>query len=563
MQIHEYARQGDVAGVRRELDSGAPVDVRDPETDHTPLADAASSPVGTLELLELLLERGADPNAVCGEDGESILILGVKTWDVGRLALLLDAGADVAFRSKRGSYDALLSCFFQKGAHRDRRLLETVELLLRRGAPLGRTSTHGESPLGVASRLGRVDVVGALLHAGDDPAPLRWSELHRAVALRTPAEVQRLVSGGAALEARDVWERTAWLVSIELGDLETVKLLAAAGAQRDVRDRASKDALMTAIEACHFHVLEWLIAEGLAVDEPDDSGTTALMAAASVGEPLMVDALLRAGANPMAVDKYGDTVLHKAATVDVLRKLLAAGADFADVGEDLRRALTGLGRRPLLSTLADFGAGRVRRFGTQNPERVETPFLRAMVAARAHAWTARRLFAPDEKPTAPVWCYGRYGQSITELGDGRVIEVGGEHEDWYDPDFCIYNDVVVYDGRGDFAIYAYPRDVFPPTDFHTATLVEGWIYLIGSVGYPEERQRGRAQVFRLSTTDFHMERVETVGDDPGWISRQRARLRPDGLIHVSAGKVGAEKDYPDNKQEYLFDSRSHAWKAQG
>jgi len=26
-----------------------------------------------------------------------------------------------------------------------------------------------------------------------------------------------------------------------------------------------------------------------------------------------------------------------------------------------------------------------------------------------------------------------------QLPDGRLVSVGGEHEDYYDPDFCIYN----------------------------------------------------------------------------------------------------------------------------
>jgi hypothetical protein len=42
---------------------------------------------------------------------------------------------------------------------------------------------------------------------------------------------------------------------------------------------------------------------------------------------------------------------------------------------------------------------------------------------------------------------------------------GGEHEDFYDPDFCIYNDVFVHERDGSVAIYGYPESVFPPTDY--------------------------------------------------------------------------------------------------
>jgi len=59
------------------------------------------------------------------------------------------------------------------------------------------------------------------------------------------------------------------------------------------------------------------------------------------------------------------------------------------------------------------------------------------------------------------------------LPDGREVLIAGEHEDYYDPDFFIYNDVVVRAPDGKFAIYGYSKEAFPPTDFHTATLLPG------------------------------------------------------------------------------------------
>ena len=64
------------------------------------------------------------------------------------------------------------------------------------------------------------------------------------------------------------------------------------------------------------------------------------------------------------------------------------------------------------------------------------------------------------------------GQSQTELPDGRLICVAGEHEDSYDPDFHIYNDVVVFDPSGEYEIYGYPQNVFPPTDFQVVLTLE-------------------------------------------------------------------------------------------
>lgn len=72
-----------------------------------------------------------------------------------------------------------------------------------------------------------------------------------------------------------------------------------------------------------------------------------------------------------------------------------------------------------------------------------------------------------------VWPGYRFGGTETELRDGRRVFIAGEHEDYYDPDFCIYNDVIVEDKSGKERIFTYPPEVFPPTDGHVAIRIEG------------------------------------------------------------------------------------------
>ena len=118
----------------------------------------------------------------------------------------------------------------------------------------------------------------------------------------------------------------------------------------------------------------------------------------------------------------------------------------------------------------------------------------------------------------PFWSWQRFGRTSTALPDGRVIHIAGEHEDCYDPDFCIYNDVVVEYAGGRREFYLYPKDVFPPTDFHSATLVGREIILIGSLGYHDLRRIGETQVLKLDTRTLRIEPVATTGAAPGWIS---------------------------------------------
>jgi hypothetical protein len=151
-------------------------------------------------------------------------------------------------------------------------------------------------------------------------------------------------------------------------------------------------------------------------------------------------------------------------------------------------------------------AGLTRtRYGTTHPERVENPTWELAMredwsgyGLRKHVGADGSGFCHDfslstyrDTDPGPFWSWQRFGRTSTPLADGRTIHIAGEHEDAYDPDFCIYNDVVVEhpDGRREF--FLYPKDVFPPTDFHTATLIGHEIVLIGSLGYSPLRARGR------------------------------------------------------------------------
>jgi len=147
---------------------------------------------------------------------------------------------------------------------------------------------------------------------------------------------------------------------------------------------------------------------------------------------------------------------------------------------------------------------------------------------------------------------------------GRTIRIAGEHEDHYDPDFFIYNDVHVDDGAGGVEIYGYGYDAFEPTDFHSATLVGDDVYLLGSLGYPARRRPGTTPVVRLDTRTLAIHPVRTEGAPPGWISRHAAELSPDGgAVVVSGGKVEALRDgahvYVDSPDDWSLDLGTMRW----
>ncbi|MFP6765327.1 MAG: hypothetical protein VB858_16990, partial [Planctomycetaceae bacterium] len=215
--------------------------------------------------------------------------------------------------------------------------------------------------------------------------------------------------------------------------------------------------------------------------------------------------------------------------------------------------------QPLSTPAADCARQRAPRFGTAHPDEMNNSFRDEMVRTRWNAWQARTQSGYAEACDGPVWCFQRFGQSLTQLPAGEFVEIGGEHEDFYDPDFCIYNDVVVHDGQGQFRILGYPPDVFPPTDFHSATFVDGSIYIIGCLGYPDDRRPGETPVFRLNCETWCIEPVESREQLPGWIHSHQAQLCEDGTILVRGGRIWNGQADVASQQDFRFDPRTGCW----
>ncbi len=255
-------------------------------------------------------------------------------------------------------------------------------------------------------------------------------------------------------------------------------------------------------------------------------------------------------------------------SVAVLQLLLRVGDDLNLAPQEVKRKLLGMETGgEFRCARNDYEAHKTPRYGVRNPERLEFPFWREMVRTGVNAYAARKQFNDTEfRLPGAVWCYDRFGASLTPLEDGRFVQIGGEHEDYYDPDFFIYNDVVIHDGKANFQIYGYPRDVFPPTDFHTATLCARSIYILGGLGYQRQRQNGRTPVYRLNLDSWEMEAIATTGEAPGWIHGHHARYEParntisiaGGEIHVPA-EDGKLKIVP-NQEQFELDVSFLVWR---
>jgi ankyrin repeat protein len=96
-----------------------------------------------------------------------------------------------------------------------------------------------------------------------------WTLLMRAVALGSVDDVRSQIEKSDDLAARDRWERTAWLLSIQTGEVAKAELLLHAGAEKTVRGRCGKTPFTFTIANGHATMLRWLLDQGLDPNETD------------------------------------------------------------------------------------------------------------------------------------------------------------------------------------------------------------------------------------------------------------------------------------------------------
>ena len=147
--------EGEVGKVKLLIDENE-VDVTQllPEKKRYPLEIAAENGEG--EIIELLLQAGADPDKSAGELPP--ILLALNSADQGKGALLLiEAGADIKVRDKDGFSPMDLALLYQ--------MKPVVEALLKRGSDPEKGGFYA-TPLHGAAETGNVELIQTLLNAG-------------------------------------------------------------------------------------------------------------------------------------------------------------------------------------------------------------------------------------------------------------------------------------------------------------------------------------------------------------------------------------------------------------
>jgi ankyrin repeat protein len=276
------SEHGDFAIMQALVEAGG--DIESPNDEGQTLLMAVAR-TGRLDTAKLLLEKGANANAVESWGGQSALMWAASQQQPEMIALLLEHGADVNARGKDHDWPRFV----------------TSE---PRTKPL---DLGGFTPLLYAAREGCVACVTALLDGGADiDMPDLWGQTPLILATLNlhydTANV--LIERGADIKRWDWWGRTALYNAIDLhlmtsstrGDLPSTDTLTALDIARTLLEKGAYVDMRLKAEP-PFRGGDRGYTDGSADSRVVSAGSTALHKAAKAGDVEAVKLLLEFGAN--------------------------------------------------------------------------------------------------------------------------------------------------------------------------------------------------------------------------------------------------------------------------
>ncbi|KAJ4288061.1 hypothetical protein N0V90_012078 [Kalmusia sp. IMI 367209] len=322
--LHVAASAGLTSAVIRLLEGGCDVNEKD-------TSDCASLYYtclnGDLEMLQLLLNRGADVSAQGGWYGNALQAAsaGGHTQVV---ELLLDEGAEV--NAQGGWYGNALQAA-SAGGH-----TQVVELLLDEGAEVNAQGGKYGNALQAASAGGHTQVVELLLDEGAEvnaQSGKYGNALQAASAEGYTQVVKLLLNKGAKVNAQGgEYFGNALQAASAGGHTQVVELLLNKGAKVNAQGgEYFGNALQAASAGGHTQVVELLLDEGAEVNAQGGKYGNALQAASAGGHTQVVELLLNKGAkvNAQGGEYFGNALQAASAGgyMQIVELLLDEGAE--------------------------------------------------------------------------------------------------------------------------------------------------------------------------------------------------------------------------------------------
>lgn len=294
-----------------------------------------------------LITKGVDIHAF-GSSGKGAIHRAAELGLTPFVKTLLDAGVSPNTSDAKGNLPLFYAVRGIKGKPDN---LETVQLLIERGASYVIKDQNGGSLLHLASKAGHLKTLQYLINLGLDINDLLHNEntlLHTAVRHNQLACTQELLERGLSPSVKNRLGETALHLAAR-GSCEKILTLLLRHSE-DIEARSYEDLtpLHEAVEANQLALVNGLLDAGSNANARLPRGGNALHLAV-VGNPDIVAGLLKAGADPNCVNERGQTPLHILALKTPWQ--IKHGKSDAETFEKIARLLLRAGANPHIHSL--------------------------------------------------------------------------------------------------------------------------------------------------------------------------------------------------------------------
>ncbi|KAK4207229.1 ankyrin repeat-containing domain protein [Rhypophila decipiens] len=250
----------------------------------------AASSGGHEEMVQMLLDKGAEVNAQGGDYGNALQAASSGGhWKI--VQMLLDKGAEV--NAQGGYYGNALQAA-SSGGHG-----KIVQMLLDKGAEVNAQGGYYDNALQAASSEGHEEVVQMLLDKGAEvnaQGGVYGNALQAASSEGHKKVVQMLLEKGAEVNAQGGHYGNALQAASSEGHEKVVQMLLEKGAEVNAQSGVYGNALQAASSKGHEEVVQMLLDKGAEVNAQGGHYGNALQAASFKGHEKVVQMLLEKGA---------------------------------------------------------------------------------------------------------------------------------------------------------------------------------------------------------------------------------------------------------------------------
>lgn len=326
----ELVNDRNIQKVRKVLDAGFDVNQKDDVDGQTPLIYASA--VDNVEMVTLLLDRGADVNATTSF-GHTALIIATMEGFTSIVNELCLHSADVNIYNNEGRGALYIAA--------GRGYLAIVKKLILRGADIDAQDSSNMTPLMAAATSNHESVVTELCESDADvnlAANSGVTALMLACDINNIAMVRELCNFNADVNAQNDEGSTSLLFSCREGYAYLVDILLDYGADPNINSNTGLSPVMGGAYSNNPHIIRALVAKNANVNNANHAGATALMLASLNGRFEAVKALCEGGADATMKLPNGKTAIDMAKTAEIRAYLLKSiekwkGLTQSDIGK--------------------------------------------------------------------------------------------------------------------------------------------------------------------------------------------------------------------------------------